>query len=201
MHYCYASRSNVWLIAPQADYPLNPYRRRAGKEGYPASFGTSLGTSYVSASALPPDACDDQGTCWCIPALQVAEWYFKVPLLLHRSMWQFCAKLMTLCHVVHAGTAADPSQEHGSMSRQMSASMSNYVSEAVIGSLPKGLTDQEKARVAASLPMSPAFNTLADLPKVRGGRACRARCTRLRGSCEQCCCCHVWVDRTVHRAG
>jgi hypothetical protein len=48
----------------------------------------------------------------------------------------------------------------------MSASISNFVSEAVIGSLPKGLTDQEKARIAASLPMSPALNTLADLPKV-----------------------------------
>jgi hypothetical protein len=57
-------------------------------------------------------------------------------------------------------------QERGSLVRTISTSMGNFVSEAVIGSLPKGLSEGERARIAASLPMSPALNSLSDLPKV-----------------------------------
>jgi hypothetical protein len=51
--------------------------------------------------------------------------------------------------------------------QQPSSYRSNLISEAVIGSLPKGLTETEKASLGATpLAMSPALQRLQDLPQV-----------------------------------
>lgn len=42
----------------------------------------------------------------------------------------------------------------------------NY--DAVIGSLPKGLTQDERLRIRESMPMSPALGALQQIPEVRG---------------------------------
>lgn len=54
--------------------------------------------------------------------------------------------------------------ERTSSARLASSLGHNY--DAVIGSLPKGLSVEERAKLAASLPMSPALGALASLPKV-----------------------------------
>lgn len=52
----------------------------------------------------------------------------------------------------------------GSLSRATSSSLANNY-DAVIGSLPKGLSLDERARIAASMPMSPAVGMLHTLPE------------------------------------
>eukprot|EP00775_Hariotina_reticulata_P008709 gene8709-8890_t len=79
-----------------ADYPLDPYRRRGGKECLSSSFSVSSSVGI-----------DD-----------------KLP--------------------------------SGSLSRHY---------DAVIGSLPKGLTEDERMRIRQSAPMSPALGTLSELPQ------------------------------------
>lgn len=103
-----------------ADYPLDPYRRRGGKE----CLSTSLS---ISASA----GIDDK------------------------------------------------------LGRLMSGSLSqNY--DAVIGSLPRGLTSDERLRIRESVPMSPALGTLSELPQDKvGARTVEGRKLRrqvLKGS-------------------
>jgi hypothetical protein len=44
----------------------------------------------------------------------------------------------------------------------------NY--DAVIGSLPRGLSVEERSKLASSMPMSPAVGALASLPQVGRGR-------------------------------
>lgn len=54
--------------------------------------------------------------------------------------------------------------ERGSFSRGQSGSLAqNY--DAVIGSLPKGLSVDERAKIAASMPMSPALGMLQSMPE------------------------------------
>lgn len=43
----------------------------------------------------------------------------------------------------------------------------NFLSEAVVRSLPKGLTSAERQRVMASTPLSPTLNLLSSMPLVR----------------------------------
>jgi len=43
---------------------------------------------------------------------------------------------------------------------------SNFISEAVIGSLPKGLSAEERMAVAGSVPQSPAVMRLASITEV-----------------------------------
>jgi hypothetical protein len=50
---------------------------------------------------------------------------------------------------------------------QPSSYRSNLISEAVIGSLPQGLTETERASLSATpLAMSPALQRLQELPQV-----------------------------------
>lgn len=62
----------------------------------------------------------------------------------------------------------------------------NFLTEAVIGSLPKGLTQSEREAVAASTPLSPSLNLLNSLPKTqlhkRTAQAAALRRSVLRGS-------------------
>lgn len=53
----------------------------------------------------------------------------------------------------------------GSLTRGTSGSLANNY-DAVIGSLPKGLTEDQRARIAASMPMSPALGMLQTMPEV-----------------------------------
>ncbi|KAI8466821.1 MAG: ATP-grasp domain-containing protein [Monoraphidium minutum] len=54
--------------------------------------------------------------------------------------------------------------DKGSFSRAASGSLAqNY--DAVIGSLPKGLSEDQRARIAASMPMSPALGMLGTMPE------------------------------------
>ena len=43
----------------------------------------------------------------------------------------------------------------------------NFLSEATVRSLPKGLTATERERVLASTPLSPTLNLLSSMPLVR----------------------------------
>lgn len=47
------------------------------------------------------------------------------------------------------------------------ASMANFIGSAVIGSLPKGLTDEARRKVQGSVPMSPASAAMQKLNMVR----------------------------------
>lgn len=54
------------------------------------------------------------------------------------------------------------------LGRLLSSSLSqNY--DAVIGSLPKGLTTDERMRIKSSMPMSPAMGALQKIPEVSAG--------------------------------
>ncbi len=53
----------------------------------------------------------------------------------------------------------------GSFSRARSGSLANNY-DAVIGSLPKALSVDQRARIAASMPMSPAVGMLQSMPEV-----------------------------------
>lgn len=55
----------------------------------------------------------------------------------------------------------------GSLRRMPSSASSNFLSDAVIGSLPKGLSVSERNSILQSMPMSPAVNVLSSLPAVR----------------------------------
>lgn len=55
----------------------------------------------------------------------------------------------------------------GSLTTSGSVKANNYLSEAVIGSLPKGLTQEAKSRIAQSVPMSPASQALKEINMVR----------------------------------
>lgn len=63
---------------------------------------------------------------------------------------------------------------------------SNFLTQDVIGSLPKGLTRTEKEAVAASTPLSPSLNLLNSLPKgqvfKRSAAGVALRRSVLRGS-------------------
>lgn len=88
------TRTSLPNGTPLADFPLDPYHRRGGKEVAPFSFGDGK----------------------------------------------------------------------GSLSRGQSGSLAqNY--DAVIGSLPKGLSEDQRARIAASMPMSPALGMLQTMPE------------------------------------
>jgi hypothetical protein len=57
-------------------------------------------------------------------------------------------------------------QADDKMGRMLSGSLTQHY-DAVIGSLPKGLTSDERLRVRQSAPMSPAVGSLQQLPQVR----------------------------------
>lgn len=104
-----------------ADYPLDPYRRRGGKECLSQSFSVTS----------PMGMADDK------------------------------------------------------MGRMLSGSLTQHY-DAVIGSLPKGLTSDERLRVRQSAPMSPAVGSLQQLPQDKvGARTIEGRKLRrsvLKGS-------------------
>ena len=54
----------------------------------------------------------------------------------------------------------------------------NFLSEAVVRSLPRALSLAERERVLAATPLSPTLNLLSSMPLVRTGavRACAVRC-------------------------
>lgn len=69
----------------------------------------------------------------------------------------------------------------GSLTTSGSVKANNYLSEAVIGSLPKGLTQEAKSRIAQSVPMSPASQALKEINMVR--EQCMAeRCKHVANS-------------------
>jgi hypothetical protein len=57
-------------------------------------------------------------------------------------------------------------QADDKMGRMLSGSLTQHY-DAVIGSLPKGLTSDERLRVRQSAPMSPAVGSLQQLPQVK----------------------------------
>lgn len=64
------------------------------------------------------------------------------------------------------------------LGRLLSGSLTqNY--DAVIGSLPKALSSDERLRIRESMPMSPALGALQQIPEVRSrtgqGRSCELR--------------------------
>lgn len=78
--------------------------------------------------------------------------------------------------------------ERTSSARLASSLGHNY--DAVIGSLPKGLSVEERAKLAASLPMSPALGALASLPKVGWGRAWH----KAQGELQAAATSFTWAD-------
>lgn len=44
---------------------------------------------------------------------------------------------------------------------------SNFMADAIIGSLPQGLSVDEREKIFASTPLSPALNLLSSMPLVR----------------------------------
>lgn len=65
-------------------------------------------------------------------------------------------------------TVAVPSTEllqDDKLGRLLSGSLSQHY-DAVIGSLPKALTEDERIRIRQSAPMSPALGSLSKLPQV-----------------------------------
>lgn len=91
----------------------------------------------------------------------------------------------------------------GSKSLGVSASHSsvhsNFVSDAIIGSLPRGLSGQEREKIFQSVPLSPTLNLLHSMPSVRGSRpSCTVQqqcfqghwlrllhCTKLSATCAR----------------
>lgn len=69
----------------------------------------------------------------------------------------------------------------------------NFLSEAIVRSLPKALSTAERERVLASTPLSPTLNLLSSMPLVRGRPAAQAVCKVLAWCCCRyccsCCCC------------
>jgi hypothetical protein len=57
-------------------------------------------------------------------------------------------------------------QGEDKMGRMLSGSLTQHY-DAVMGSLPKGLTSDERLRIRQSAPMSPAVGSLQQLPQVR----------------------------------
>lgn len=55
----------------------------------------------------------------------------------------------------------------------------NFLSEAVVRSLPKALSTAERERVLASTPLSPTLNLLSSMPLVRAWVAVKAACKAL----------------------
>ena len=47
-----------------------------------------------------------------------------------------------------------------------SSLQSNFVSDAIIGSLPQGLSGKEREKIYQSVPLSPTLNLLHSMPSV-----------------------------------
>ncbi len=121
-------------LTRQADYELNPYRRRGGEERVPTPASSVVGARVAGLDvALMP----------CRSRLKLA-------------------------------LAQDDKQRWQSLGK---ASLhSNFMGSSLLGSLPQGLSVNERAKILQSTPLSPTLNLLSSMPSVR----CRAACRRVR---------------------
>ena len=132
------------VCVAQADYPLNPFRRRGGQE-VPPEFGASVVSPTLPL--LLPSLCGHP------PVLGVGG----NPGALHLPA---CTPAPPLhCYLQdRLGSGASP----------RASAQGNFVSHAVIGSLPKGMTDMEKSKVLQHVPQSPSAALLKEMPRVGG---------------------------------
>ena len=71
------------------------------------------------------------------------------------------------CCIILQGSGRSP------LSPKMASSITaNYLSDAVIGSLPKGLTQDQKLKIQQSVPMSPSMGVLKEMKAVRSAGWC-----------------------------
>lgn len=100
--------------------------------------------------------------------------YELAPGSLRSAKEIFPASLVRPCIAAAAAAAAAVTRRAASTSRRPSTpcllqgdkAAHNFLSEAVVRSLPKGLTTAERERVMASTPLSPTLNLLSSMPLV-----------------------------------
>ena len=120
------NNKNLPFDNAQADYELNPYRRRGGEERAP-----NPAASVVSYFAYYWTSCVH---------FHLRQYFDSVDILQEdRLRWTSL----------------------GSASLQ-----SNFMADAVIGRLPQGLSVDEREKIFASTPLSPALNLLSSMPLV-----------------------------------
>lgn len=148
----------------QVDYEVHPQHRRDAKEALPASLVGVL-QAYCSRAAFKKcHICSSSWLCADIPLLLLYdESCLECTLLLletlvvasHLHLTAICSYVQLVC--VACVLLLRPPQS--------SSHRSNFITPAVIGSLPKGLSQVEKAGLA-QLGLSPAAARLQDLPVV-----------------------------------